>query len=986
MNKSTAAKRDNILLNNPLHSTRRNVARIILGSLTLMLVIGVFAFTPSDDLRGPLPPGSTWFPQYDFDPATFQKPSLSFGPMARWWWPGNFVTKDELKREINLFADHGFAGVEVQPLNIALPPLPKTERDKVTSWDTPDYYDNLRTVMEAARQRGLIVDVTNGSGWPPSAPVLQPEDGFLSLEFSDTTITGGRSLSFPLPLLSSSKNRTKAAPQLQAVVIANMLPKAAGNDQTFALNAASSKVITPFSQNGLLTYSFSAGTWQVIAFWSVPSGELPSLAATPKSGPVVDHLNTQKVLKLYNYLFGERTGLAPYFGNPLRAVFSDSYEFKTNRHYSPDLIDWFKTKRGYDITPYLPANMQRGYNYVAFMRPNAKPDFSFSDQDWRLRYDYDRTIGELVGEHFFKTSRTWAESRNLLFRTQGYGLYMDMMAMAGLASIPETESMLGPEANLKIMTSGAHLYNRPIVSAESVVFTGRAYTTTPQKIRLAVDKLFAAGVNQIIYHGVPYRYTPKEFGPEGWYPFSSSYLGAVNFSSNLGEGNIYWKYQKYINDYISRTQYALRSGKPHTDVLIYFPFTSVEGMPDNPDEIMTKGYLPGIEAPLPASKEVPDQAKEAWAAHVYPLINQLEAKGISWEWVNDASLQQAQLSADRQLTIRGNRYQALILADSSTIQLPTAQQINTLATKGMKLLAVGTLPTKQPSFLNWQVNDTRTAQLIVSAVKQKNSHHIQQATEAVDWIQSLPQAVKFTGSFGFTRQLQREMSDGSRIQFLWNKSDQWQTISISLAKKYTGSYWLNAEIGTITTNSGPFITYRIAPYGSVILYASTKKTVPATILSTSPTLTDGGTVIHQFDKWDIQADSLMLKGSPLFDWKTKEAFKYSSAVGVYTSIFNLASKKPASRYFLDLGKVYFTAEVTINGKTVGQRIFAPYQVDITPFVQTGTNQIEVIVTPTQLNGFIGKAATGDARYKQFKSKTDQLMSAGLEGPVRLLEK
>jgi hypothetical protein len=41
--------------------------------------------------------------------------------------------------------------------------------------------------------------------------------------------------------------------------------------------------------------------------------------------------------------------------------------------------------------------------------------------------------------------------------------------------------MLGSEANLKVMTSGALLYNRPVVTAESVVFAGRAYTTTPQK-------------------------------------------------------------------------------------------------------------------------------------------------------------------------------------------------------------------------------------------------------------------------------------------------------------------------------------------------------------------------------------------------------------------------------------------------------------------------------------------------------------------------
>ena len=39
------------------------------------------------------------------------------------------------------------------------------------------------------------------------------------------------------------------------------------------------------------------------------------------------------------------------------------------------------------------------------------------------------------------------------------------------------------------------------------------------------------------------------------------------------------------------------------------------------------------------------------------------------------------------------------------------------------------------------------------------------------------------------------------------------------------------------------------------------------------------------------------------------------------------------------------------------------------------------ITTGQLNGFIGKAKNSDSRYKQFKGKEDQAMSAGLVGPV-----
>jgi len=37
-----------------------------------------------------------------------------------------------------------------------------------------------------------------------------------------------------------------------------------------------------------------------------------------------------------------------------------------------------------------------------------------------------------------------------------------------------------------------------------------------------------------------------------------------------------------------------------------------------------------------------------------------------------------------------------------------------------------------------------------------------------------------------------------------------------------------------------------------------------------------------------------------------------------------------------------------------------------------------------LNGFIGKAKRSDKQYAQFKGRENQLMSAGLIGPVKII--
>jgi len=849
-------------------------------------------------------------------------------------------------------------------------------------WDTPEYYGNLKTVMEEARKRGLIVDMTNGSGWPTGGPYLSPDDGFINLAFAAKDIVGGTPIAIAVPTV---ENTTGVPSKLEAVLAVKVLPKKADDSKTIPLDASSTLVVTGNVENDTLKWTAPEGNWKIIAFWSKPQSLVGSMVAAPKQGPVLDHLDSLKVIKNYEYLFGQRTGLQSYFGNPMRAIFTDSYEFSVDRHYTVDFLAYFKKQRGYDATPWLPANMQFRYNFASWKNPYSSPDFTYGSEDWRLKYDYDLTLSELFLENFIKASSNWTEKRDLLFRTQGYGMNLDMIAIAGHASIPETESMLGQEAMLKVMASGAHLYNRPILSAESVVFANRAYMTTPQKVRLVVDKLFAAGVNQIIYHGVPYRYITNETLPTGWNPFCAP---GINFSSDFGEGNIFWKYQKEINEYIGRTQYALRSGKPRADVLIYFPYMDVDGMPDNPEEILTKGYLEGVEPPLPAVKISAGAQKVAaekteWANKIYPVINQLEANGITWDWVNDLSIQEAKLDGDKQINIRGNRYQALILADISVIQLKTAEQINALAKKGMNFLAVGTTPIKQPSFLNWETNDKLTEQQISQALKSKNSLHFQDDDGLSEWLKTLNILVKFNGKYTFTRQAQREMSDGSRVQFFWNKSDAWQSLSLTLNKKYKNAFWLNAETGAMTAVVDmKNVSYIIPPYSSIILFAGTKNSIEPEFISKPEPIVYQAKEVLKIEKWDVNSDTISIKNTPLFDWKNNERFKFSSHEGLYKSTFQLENIDSKAAYFIDLGKVFFTAEVVINGKSAGKRIYAPYDLNVTNLLRKGENSIEVRVTPGQLNGFIGEAERGNKLYNAFKKNTG-LMSSGLVGPVVL---
>ena len=583
------------------------------------------------------------------------------------------------------------------------------------------------------------------------------------------------------------------------------------------------------------------------------------------------------------------------------------------------------------------------------------------------------------------------QARGILHRTQAYGVKMDVIAASGAAGQPEAEQLFaeGSEGFIKLVTSGAHLYNRPVISQESVVFSGRAEMTTPQKIRMLADKSFAEGINQFIYHGTPYKYQTGEYGREGWNAWSSSFMPMFNFSSDINESFPYWKNMKAVNEYISRSQYALRSGKPHTDVLIYFPFVDFgEGnITANPEEILAKGELKGIEPAIQTMSLIAGDGKrmtplQEWYARLWPVVNALNASGITWDFINDASLQQADIT-NGLLSIRGNHYQALLLPNEPYVQLATAQKIKDYTSKGLKLLITGAIPDKQPSYLNYKENDAQTQQLLQDAAKQNNTTILATGASIDGWIHALVKEIRFKDKYPFTRIIDRDMKNGDRLEFIWNQSDQWQTVALTADAAYKNFYWLDAAEGTIVKNAGSSISYTIPPYSAILLYAS-KSSLDEKLMAAPLSTAQKGHTVTEITGWNIKAGDATVTNSALFDWRTKEAFQYRSGEGIYTASFRL-DKKAGKQYFIDLGKVYFTAEVSINGKPAGTALWAPYQLNITSLVQQGDNSVEIKVMATNRNEFIGEAVKKNPKYLQFAGKESTLMPAGLAGPVSVKE-
>jgi hypothetical protein len=972
-----------------------------------------------------------------FSAREFPHPETKYHPWTRWWWPGNDVTPEELGRELRILKEHGIGGGEVQCFAIGVDPkAPAAEKALFEGFDTASYYQNVGAALEAAEKLGMQVDLSVGTAWPAGGPQITPKDNLETLAVGEAKAEGGKTVEMELPeprtpfayyvlglinvfgskeLVHFYQANAKPVAVLAARVLEDRRSSSIFNLNDYVkLDPSSVQVISDRLRGGRhLVWPAPPGDWMVMAFYKMPSGARTLFgAAQPDPGFVVDHFDATKVVSNYNYLFGTRTGLPKFYGKGFRAIFNDSFEFTVERHFEDDFLTFFKERRGYDVTPYLPAVIVPGYDnfYFQMIGLKAGPEYLLTPEDERIRYDYSLTVSDLFINQFQDASRLWAEHKGLLSRVQAYGIKIDVIKAAGHADVPETEALYagGSEMFLKIASSGAHLYNRPVVSSESFVHMGMDYMTTPQKIKIGADKLLGSGINHIIYHGTPYRLPKPEYGETGWAPFSSPFAASALFSSNISEADPFWNDYTAMNEYMARCQYLLRQGKPQADVLVYYPFLgfpSEFGFSPTHKELYFNGNVPGVNNAPPARStsgsvlgvlRFAPKPEVEWLERTWPVLQELENRGLSWDWVNDESLAEASYEGGA-IRIRGNTYQGVLLPGAPSIQLAAAENLVRMSAQGARVWVYARLPAGQPGFLDFKENDARIRQLLDQLPPGSHVASLAELGTALDG-KPLPQEISYAESNPNLRHIRRLLPDRSQVIFFRNTSDRDISFRLKLKPAFQRYYWFDAGDGSIhpaLPDREHTLVGGLGSYGSIFLVAEEVAITPASLLTEMPRVKrvlTSAEILHKYPiaSWDFKVEGgdvtggkFAVSNATLFDWRVQPELKHVSSKGVYSARFKLDERDGQSLYFLDLGKVYFTAAVKVNGQDAPPLPYAPYRANITDYLKAGDNEVEVTITPALRNRLIGKANRGDSAYRQFKGKESSLMPAGLLGPVEV---
>jgi hypothetical protein len=865
--------------------------------------------------------------------------------------------------------------------------LSEAEMQRVNGFATPSFFEHVGVVAEEARQHGMFIDYTFGSGWPfGGGKEITPELASIELRATHLSIAGpgkfhGR-LQVPSvddgdPLNGANAlkglpdgwaERMKKRTKLVAVVAVRGEDAKWGRNQGGGhtrsaagpgeLEAGTSVDLTAhMNADGMLDWDMPAGTWQVFVFCAVPTGQRVNAGAGAGPQLVMDHLSAEAFAA-----HAKRVGddaiqyIGKFFGDGLRAIFCDSLEVDANLFWSDDFLDEFRRRRGYDLLPYLPILKVQSYfePYGEFV---DRPVYEMAEIGDEVRHDYRQTVSDIMAERFYGQFNKWAHDHKLLSRTQAHGAPADVLRIYGEADIPETEDLFaqGDYDFLKMAGSAAHVYGRAIVGSESFVWSNSAYETTPEKVKVAADELLTAGVNAIVYHGFPYI-MPGIPAP-GWHPFSGMH-GDGNYSSQINELNPFWPYFAQVNGYITRVQYLSQAGTNVAAVALY-----------------RNDLMHGADEAPPT-----------------PKLNQaLMDAGYNYDHINADSLLHGSVRGQMLVTRGGAQYRAVVLLPLGAIGAALAEQLKSFAGAGLKIFFAGQIPSRADGLLE---NEHETQRVQAAMHILRNSHNANFGADIDEVVLSLKKTVNPNVRFNSKAVpfIQKRIGSVNAF-FLRNESDTARHLDAAFEAEGKPELWdpwtgKTASIaGAERKGNWIEVHFDLPPLSSALIVFDADGTASA---SSVPTALKLKRMEEIGGGWKLTATGLVASGKTavihrdmpqLMDWSLDSELRGFSGTGVYSTSFVVTGADGGRRLVLDLCNVRDVAEVTVNGKHAGTLLLRPYQTDITDLVQQGENVLEISVTNALYNCMVMREQR--AFHPGPTENPSGLMSAGLLGPVRM---
>ena len=421
------------------------------------------------------------------------------------------------------------------------------------------------------------------------------------------------------------------------------------------------------------------GRWKIISLKQVPTRQAVRTAGLGDEGLVLNHFSRRALdrhLEVVGGAFKKAAGEE--FGKTVRAMFCDSFEIHLphrSYYWTDDYEEEFRKRKGYDITPHLPALW-----------------FNVGDKTPRIRHDFLHVLSQLIIENFFIPLREWCEQNHLKSRVQSHGSIGELLQSYAENSIGEGEQVTSGEPAIsvhrKYATSSAHIYQKPLVSAESFTFLtapgypgSYRYMVNLELMKSVLDPALRDGYQQIINHG--YSYNDPDEKTE---PFIEMYASAV-----IRHTEPWWQYYNYFTSYMARCCALLSQGHFVGDVAILSPTPDAWSKASVPQELF---WSP--------------EAAIKWGELPALLVR----SGYDFNFVNDQVLvEQSKLEKGR-LVIGKMQHSVLILPNVTYISTKTMERVRDFCRAGGVVIATERLPEFSTGFVGFVENDRQLHSLV----------------------------------------------------------------------------------------------------------------------------------------------------------------------------------------------------------------------------------------------------------------------------------
>ncbi|MEI6653355.1 MAG: glycosyl hydrolase [Verrucomicrobiota bacterium] len=946
--------------------------------------------------------------------------------MWTWWfWLGDKVDKASLTADLEAYKAQGMGGVTVYSIS-----GPGVET-KGPNYMSPEWRELFKHTVTEADRLNLGVSAMLCSGWNAGGPWIQPAQACKRHVSAELVLTGPQHFTGKLPQPKADPRfyqdlAVQAFPLNPAAPARRTVPPCKTLDDSFGDSigtpignicaaplkplpaAAPGTAIDPAGiielsarcgTDGTLDWEVPPGQWKVLRTGYTLTGKMTSWSSPTGNGLEADPLDAAAMdFQFANAAAPLIEDAGSLVGKVFRSVQIDSWETNLPNWSSGFMAD-FKTIRGYDPRPYLPA-----------LAGQIVGDSALTD---RFLYDYRRVVADCVAENYFGRLSTLAAAKGLLQQSEAGGvctpkvMALDALKNLGRCAIPMGEFWQdgtwvesNQNKNGKQTAAAAHVYGKPIAAAEA--FSSFVHwVDSPASLKPTADRAFCEGLNQFFIFSSA---THTGDGAPG-----TEFCAGTHFNRKI----TWWNQARSFTDYVARCSHLLQQGLFAADVLFY-----------NGDG------CPNFVSPK----------------HIDPALG----PGYDYDVCNTEVILTRLAVKDGTIVLPdGMNYRLLVLPESTTMPLAVLRKLKDLVAAGMTL--IGPPPVQAPGLTDYPGCDKEVRALaaelwggeIVEHRTSKEEYGTRTDTASaavidrrvgkgrVIWGLSPRQILLRDGvtpdlevagpKDAFVDWIHRGVG-GAEIYFLANRKDRPEKVACSfrvagkvpeLWDPVTGM--TRDAAGYAMADGRTNVPLEFSPNGSMFVVFRVPASVSAAGGSNFP---DFKPLQELAGPWSVAFDPLW--GGPLavsfeqlVSWtrRPEDGIRYYSGTATYRKVFDLApevgggldrgqrtelrgqkteikeNKSLVPRLLLDLGGVRELAEVRLNGKTLGTVWTAPWQLDITDALKPMRNELEIRVTNLWPNRLIGDAALpAEKRLTStnitFK-KNQALSESGLLGPVRI---